>query len=712
MTPFRLLSVGAALALGAAVVPVTIAAATSKAPAAVCVPADSDHRHDEAAPDCVSAAVSMDRLPAVGETATVKIELGTQVPVDSARLAVRLPATLRLDAAGTGLSAPRAVGLDQVAEQTFALPTGGRTVTLKVTALAAGPAQVEADLTDAGAPDQARSAHATTVFTVGDRPGTSVAGVAGTDSAAVDAGTARPATNGHSVPLVGTAPRSPAARAATAAPGQICATGQFTVADKTGAWLAGRNIPVTVIGKTTSSAGSQTYATGLTGATDGKYALCFTSPVTTMYSVQVRFTSDSSVWRVTDNAGQNTYSVTTAARSNVPSGTDQNFGTTSPTSTYMRGWHAFDTLNLLWGIRASGTNCWTARETSNCTKITMHWQPGSTDGTYFDPDGRYVAFEDADPDSEHLVLHEAGHHFMDLLYNRWWPVFDCPDPHYLHKKSGPTCAWTEGFANAITGYAKGDGMFYWPDGESVNLMSTKPFDPSKPASRTNIEDGDQVECRVAGSMIDLWRQVDNGPAATFDLMRRYTSSTFREHFNDDRPLTGMSTSATARNLVYTHTIDYRTSTPPGTGIANGGFESGTANWTITGGVVGNWPTYPAQQGSWYAWMGGNGVVNTDTLSQQIAVPSTGTSTLTYHLRIATQETGGTVYDTFKVQIVDGSTTTTLGTYSNVNAGSGYVLRSASLNNYRGRTVTLRFVSVEDSSLTTDFLLDTIALSTT
>ncbi|GIG61554.1 hypothetical protein Lfu02_59260 [Longispora fulva] len=704
MKPIRLFTVGAVLAIGAAVVPVTMAAATSKAPAVACSVATHGPHHDEAGPACVAAEVTLDRLPAVGESATVKIRLRSQVSIDAARLSVRLPRSLRLDTAGTGLSAPRAVGLDQAAEQTFALSTGGRTVTLRVTALEAGPAQVQADVTDAGVPDQSRSAHGSTVFTVGERAGGSHAGLAGTDSPAVDAGVVRPAANGRTTPLTAAAPRSTAA-------GQICATGQFTVADKTGTWLAGRNIPVAVLGRTTSSAATQTYATGLTGATDGRYSVCFTSPVTTMYSVQVKFTSDSSVWRVTDNAGANTYSVTTAARTNVQAGT-VDFGTTSPTSTYMRGWHAFDTLNLLWGIRASGTNCWTARETANCTKITLHWQPGSTDGTYFDPDGRYVAMEDADPDSEHLVLHESGHHFMDLLYNRWWPVFDCPDPHYLQKRSGPTCAWTEGFANAIAGYAKGDGMFYWPDGESVDLMTTAPFDPRQPASHTNIEDGDQVECRVAGSIIDLWRRTDNGPAATFDLMRRYQSSTFREWFNDDRPLTGLDTSATARDLVYTHTIDYRTGTP-GSGVANGGFESGTANWTITGGVVGNWPDYPAQQGSWYAWMGGNGVVNTDTLSQQITIPSTATSaTLGYYLRIATQESGSTAYDTFKVQVIDGSTTTTLATFSNTNASNGYVARTVSLSAFRGRTVTLRFVSTEDSSLTTDFLLDSVTLTTT
>ncbi|MGY0231420.1 hypothetical protein [Longispora urticae] len=667
-----------------------------------CVAPGGAHPRSEAPRPCVTADVTLDRLPAVGETATVRVTLGSQVDISRARLSVQLPATLRLSNGGSGLSAPRTVGPNQVSERTFALSRKGRTVTFTVTALAAGPAQIEAAVTDLDAVTPDRSGRGSALLTVGDRPGSSRAGVTGEDAAAV---TLAPGT--------GPAKVAPSL-APSAVPGQICAKGAFSVSDKAGTWLAGRNIPVTVLGKATSSSATQTYGTGLTSSTDGSYSVCFNASAT-LYQLWVQFSTNGSLWRVTNNAGNSTYTVTTTAKSNVPSGTDQAFGTTTPSATHMRGWHAFDTLNLLWFGRGSSTNCWTARESSACTKITLHWQPGSTDGTYFDnsvPVGqRYVAFADADPDSEHLVLHEAGHAFMDLLYAGWWPASDCPSPHYLHLRSGNMCAWTEGFANAIAGYLKGDGRFYWANGAYADLMQTAWNNPNQTASNTNPQDGETVELRVAGAIIDLWRNVDGGPAGTFDNMRQYQSTSFREWFTLDRPLTGLSTSAAARDLVYTHTIDYRTTTPGG-GLVNGGFESGTANWTITGGVVGNWTTYPAQAGSWYAWMGGNGSANTDTLSQQITVPSTGTSaTLNYQLRIVTQETGSTVYDTFKVQVVDGGTTTTLATFSNANPSAGYVARSVNLSGYRGKTVTLKFVSVEDTNLRTDFLLDSLTLTT-
>ncbi len=54
--------------------------------------------------------------------------------------------------------------------------------------------------------------------------------------------------------------------------------------------------------------------------------------------------------------------------------------------------------------------------------------------------------------------------------------------------------------------------------------------------------------------------------------------------------------------------------------------------------------------------------------------------------------------------MSGSTTTTLATYSNANAG-GYVLRTLSLSAYTGKTVTLRLVGTEDASLATSFLVD-------
>jgi len=65
-----------------------------------------------------------------------------------------------------------------------------------------------------------------------------------------------------------------------------------------------------------------------------------------------------------------------------------------------------------------------------------------------------------------------------------------------------------------------------------------------------------------------------------------------------------------------------------------------------------------------------------------------------------------------VQVLNSSGTVlaTLATYSNVNAASGYALKSLSMNAYIGQSVKVRFLGTEDSSLATSFLIDDVTLT--
>ncbi|SOC57790.1 Serine protease, subtilisin family [Ornithinimicrobium cerasi] len=148
--------------------------------------------------------------------------------------------------------------------------------------------------------------------------------------------------------------------------------------------------------------------------------------------------------------------------------------------------------------------------------------------------------------------------------------------------------------------------------------------------------------------------------------------------------------------------------PVPTGIVNGGFESGATGWAGDTGIIGA-GSYPARTGVNKAWFGGWGRTTTESLTQQLTVPSTG-ATLDLWLRVVTAETTrSTAYDRFSVQVLSNGTTTTLGTWSNLNASSGYVQRSVSLDAFAGRTVTLRLVGTEDSTLATSFLVDDLSL---
>jgi hypothetical protein len=51
----------------------------------------------------------------------------------------------------------------------------------------------------------------------------------------------------------------------------------------------------------------------------------------------------------------------------------------------------------------------------------------------------------------------------------------------------------------------------------------------------------------------------------------------------------------------------------------------------------------------------------------------------------------------------------LATYSNLNANNTYTLKSFNLNAYKGKSVTVRFLMNEDSSLQTSFVVDDTAL---
>ncbi|MFD9686402.1 putative Ig domain-containing protein [Kitasatospora sp. NPDC059088] len=142
-------------------------------------------------------------------------------------------------------------------------------------------------------------------------------------------------------------------------------------------------------------------------------------------------------------------------------------------------------------------------------------------------------------------------------------------------------------------------------------------------------------------------------------------------------------------------------------LGNPGFETGTASpWTASSGVIDNSSSEPSHSGSWKAWLDGYGSTHTDTLSQTVTIPAGCKATLSFWLHVDTAETGTTAYDKLTVQ----ANSTTLHTYSNVDAGTGYVQRTFDLSSFAGQSVTLKFTGTEDSSLQTSFVIDDAALN--
>jgi len=159
-------------------------------------------------------------------------------------------------------------------------------------------------------------------------------------------------------------------------------------------------------------------------------------------------------------------------------------------------------------------------------------------------------------------------------------------------------------------------------------------------------------------------------------------------------------------------------------IGNGGFENGASNvapWTLTSShtpmeIINSSSSEPPHSGTFDAWLDGFGKSNTDTMMQQVSVPSTAkTATLSFFLHIDTAETTTTTqYDKLTVQVRDtsGNVLMTLATFSNLDHASGYQQHSYDLSPFIGKTIQIFMNGTEDFELQTSFVLDDVSVTVT
>jgi hypothetical protein len=175
-------------------------------------------------------------------------------------------------------------------------------------------------------------------------------------------------------------------------------------------------------------------------------------------------------------------------------------------------------------------------------------------------------------------------------------------------------------------------------------------------------------------------------------------------------ITATDTTNANGSTTFTWTVNPSggTCSAPGQKLGNPGFESGNTGWTATTGVIGqNGSNEPAHAGTWDAWLDGYGTTHTDTLSQSVTIPSGCHASLSFFLHIDTAETSTTTqFDKFTVKLG----TTTLATFSNLNAATGYTVHTFDVSSFAGQTVTLLFTGTEDSQLQTSFVADDTSLT--
>jgi len=181
-------------------------------------------------------------------------------------------------------------------------------------------------------------------------------------------------------------------------------------------------------------------------------------------------------------------------------------------------------------------------------------------------------------------------------------------------------------------------------------------------------------------------------------------------------------SGTGGGQTHTDTINLTVTSGGGTTqqlLGNTGFENGSASpapWTVTAGVIDTSTFEAPHTGSWKAWLDGYGSAHTDTILQQVIIPSTATqATLSFWLHIDTLETSTTkANDTLKLQLRNssGAVLATLATYSNLNAAAGYAQVSFNLAAYKGQTIQIYLIGVENANQKTSFVVDDFTLNVT
>jgi hypothetical protein len=147
-------------------------------------------------------------------------------------------------------------------------------------------------------------------------------------------------------------------------------------------------------------------------------------------------------------------------------------------------------------------------------------------------------------------------------------------------------------------------------------------------------------------------------------------------------------------------------------IVNGGFESGTTPWVLSG-AIRSTGTFP-HSGIAYSILGG-GNNNSHTEYQQITIPAGCSKNLSFWLNITSSEnTTTTQFDRIFIEVrsTSGTLLATLATFSNLNKGTAgvYVLRGPySLASFAGQTVRIQFRATTDVSLITTFRVDDVTV---
>ncbi|HLI95314.1 MAG TPA: protease pro-enzyme activation domain-containing protein [Candidatus Baltobacteraceae bacterium] len=141
-------------------------------------------------------------------------------------------------------------------------------------------------------------------------------------------------------------------------------------------------------------------------------------------------------------------------------------------------------------------------------------------------------------------------------------------------------------------------------------------------------------------------------------------------------------------------------------LLNPGFESGDVDWSDPNGDIYDYYPY-AYQGNYFTWIDGYSSPYTDPgVTQTVNIPAGCTATLSYYLFVGSNEPA-TPTDYFYVT-VNGHTVQSFN--NTTNTGGGYVKKSVNISAYAGQSAKIQFYGVQNGYNTTNFFLDSTALT--
>ncbi|MEU5862527.1 hypothetical protein ABZ815_15215 [Nonomuraea sp. NPDC047529] len=440
--------------------------------------------------DCFTVEVSLDRAPAVGQSARLTVVVTPKQDIPDATTIIELPETMRWATPPAGLSrAAATIGRSPVDRATRTWRArAGKPVRYEgvVTAVRPGPASIRVQARDG-------------------RPGP------GSDGLAYVTVGAESSVFG--MPREGRGRRTERS-AATAVAGDTCVQGRVTHVRTDGS-IGG--VPMAEVDAFDTDAGGRLMLGWAETDASGGYKVCFpgTEEDGTGQDVTIEVSPANIYWTVGfSEKADDIYTDASAPTQDVPPGTSttvidyQSAGGDPMEGAFRLHSAAYDTWKAYTGwLNDPADDCWKPGE-QNCQSVTLIWAPDRVLPTsYYCPGsdgadclGRFQINLDASiPLAKMTVPHELGHFIMDYTYGLMpSDGTDCGKHYMTTPMSSTVCAWGEGWADWVAVQTYDETHYRWYT-TGLDLESPHWFSEGWPTKA----DASKTEGRVAGVLIDL-----------------------------------------------------------------------------------------------------------------------------------------------------------------------------------------------------------------